>query len=106
VPFDRIDRISTQYGFPMGPFAMMDLVGIDVIGRGEDNTILAKMFAKGWNGQKVGKGFYNYDNGEATPSPDAQRLIAAHAESLGKAKVEVSDADVLDRLLLPVVNEC
>jgi len=106
VPFDQIDRVSVAYGFPMGPFAMMDLVGIDVLGRGEENTILAKMYAAGLYGQKVGKGFYVYEDGKSKPSDTAQDLIAAYAESLGKIKVEVSDTDILDRLLLPVVNEC
>lgn len=106
VPFDRIDRVSVSYGFPMGPFAMMDLVGIDVLGRSEHDTILARMYAAGHYGQKVGKGFYDYADGKVTLSPDAQRQIAALAESLGKTKAELSDEDILDRLLLPVVNEC
>jgi len=104
----EIDRVIYDYGFAMGPFAMIDLIGLDVIGR-DDTTrnLRADMVAAGRLGQKNGKGFYDYDeNRKATPSPDAAKIIAdlAAFKKISN-KGGQSDADIIARLLYPIVNE-
>lgn len=104
----EVDRIMTAYGFPMGHFQMIDLAGLDVLGRGQtERTLYSDFVAKGRLGQKSKAGFYDYgDDRSARPSPVAAEIIAEFArfkeiEPLPPA----SDQELLFRLLLPVVNE-
>ncbi len=103
-----IDRALSDYGFAMGPFRMMDLVGLDVIGRGNtERTLRGDFVQHGRLGQKGGGGFYDYDEQrKATPSADAARIIADFAAFKGVEQTEIlSDAQIVERLLLPVINE-
>lgn len=101
-----VDRVMVEYGFAMGPFAMMDLVGLDVIGRDSTDTVMAELVSLGRLGQKQGGGYYDYDDQRrATPSPVAQRLIDDHALRHGMKRRDADDEAILARLLYPVVNE-
>ncbi|MET0660492.1 MAG: 3-hydroxyacyl-CoA dehydrogenase NAD-binding domain-containing protein [Steroidobacteraceae bacterium] len=103
-----IDRVIRDYGFAMGPLQMMDLVGLDVIGR-ESNarTVMSDLVAAGRLGQKSGGGYYDYDaNRQAVASPKAAEIISAVARHLGVKQQPTTDsAELLARLLYPVVNE-
>lgn len=109
LPWD-IDRVMTDFGFPMGPFAMTDLVGLDVIGWNPKTTssssvleILCEMDR--W-GQKKNGGYYDYDaQRSATPSPTAEKVIRDFAARQGIAQRPFSDEEILERLLYPVVDE-
>jgi 3-hydroxyacyl-CoA dehydrogenase len=109
LPWD-VDRVLVQFGFPMGPFAMMDLVGLDVIGWDRQNSagrtvqeVLCEMDR--W-GQKKGAGYYDYDpQRRATPSPVAEAVIREFARAHGIVRRDVPDGEILERLLYPVVNE-
>ncbi len=106
-PYD-IDRVMYDYGFAVGPFQMSDIVGLDVIGRGAtERTLRGDFVAAGRLGQKKNGGFYNYDeNRTPSPSPEALALIADFAKHKGVATLgALADADILARLLYPVVNE-
>ncbi|ATE64272.1 3-hydroxyacyl-CoA dehydrogenase NAD-binding domain-containing protein [Rhizorhabdus dicambivorans] len=103
-----IDKVLVDYGFAMGPFQTADLVGLDVLVRGEtERSLRGDLVRQGRLGQKTGGGFYDYDESrKASPSPVAQQLIADLAAHKGVARNEgQSDEDILLRLLLPVVNE-
>jgi 3-hydroxyacyl-CoA dehydrogenase len=103
-----IDRVIYDYGFAMGPFQMIDFVGLDVIGPDESTrTLRGDLVAQGRLGQKKNGGFYDYDEKRnATPSPAAAEVIAAFATHKGvESRGRQSDADILARLLYPVVNE-
>jgi len=104
---ERIDGVLTDYGFAMGQFAMMDLVGLDVMGRDtEERTLMGDFVAKGRLGQKQGGGFFDYDDRRRpSPSPLAEKLIRDFASWRGVERREISDDDILARLLYPVVNE-
>ena len=72
MPWD-IDRVLYDFGFPMGPFAMSDLAGLDIgwveeTSKGETiRDVLCEMDRRG---QKTGAGYYDYDeNRNAKPSP-------------------------------------
>jgi 3-hydroxyacyl-CoA dehydrogenase len=102
-----IDRVIYEYGFAMGPFQMMDLVGLDVIGRGSnEKTASSELVRRGRLGQKQNGGYYDYDaERNPTLSPIALEIIREVAAEKGVAPVAADDAEILARLLYPVVNE-
>ncbi|WP_157220785.1 3-hydroxyacyl-CoA dehydrogenase NAD-binding domain-containing protein [Flavisphingomonas formosensis] len=104
----EIDRAVYNYGFAMGPFQMIDLVGLDVIGRGNnERTLAGDLVGLGRLGQKMNGGFYDYDeNRKAIPSAVAAKVIEDLATFKGISRREVfSDDEIIARLLYPVVNE-
>lgn len=104
----EIDAAIYGYGFAMGPFAMGDLVGLDVIGRGSnERTLQSDLVKLGRLGQKSGGGFYDYDEQrKASPSPVAAQVIADFAAFKGvENKGSLSAEEIVARLLYPVVNE-
>jgi len=105
-----IDRVMTEYGFPMGPFAMLDLVGLDVIGWDPKNssgsTVLEVLCEAGRWGQKRGAGYYDYDDKrQARPSAEVARIIADFAARGKIAQRSFNDSEIIERLLYPIVNE-
>lgn len=103
-----IDAAIFGYGFAMGPFAMGDLVGLDVIGRGSnERTLQSDLVKLGRLGQKQGGGFYDYDEArKASPSPVAAQVIADFAAYKGvENKGPLPTEEIVARLLYPVVNE-
>lgn len=104
----EIDQALYDYGFAMGPFAMGDLVGLDVIGRGSnERTLQSDLIKLGRLGQKQGGGFYDYDEKRvASSSPVAAQVIADFAAFKGvKNKGSLPATQIVARLLYPVVNE-
>jgi 3-hydroxyacyl-CoA dehydrogenase len=104
----EIDRALYNYGFAMGPFQMVDLVGLDVMGRGSsDRTLNGDLVAKGRLGQKKNGGYYDYDDKrKASPSAVAAEVIADYAKFKGiESGASLSQEDIVGRLLYPVVNE-
>ena len=102
-----IDRVCLAYGFPMGPFQMIDLVGLDVIGRNaNEKTVRGELVRLGRLGQKQEGGYYDYPaDGAPTPSAEAQAVIDEIAGETGLPKADLDDDALLMRLLSPVVNE-
>ena len=104
-----VDRVLTDFGMPMGPFAMSDLAGLDIgwsaetSKRGSVRDILCE---EGRRGQKTGAGFYDYDaERSAKPSAHVEEIIRAFAASKGIAQREISDAEILERCIYPMINE-
>ena len=109
MPWD-IDRVMLDYGFPMGPFAMLDLVGLDVIGwdaaKSSASTPVEVLCEAGRWGQKKGAGFYDYDEKRrATPSPFAEQVIRDFQGRRVEGPRAFTDQEIVERLLFPVVNE-
>ncbi|KAB2856940.1 MAG: 3-hydroxyacyl-CoA dehydrogenase, partial [Bauldia sp.] len=109
---EQIDRVFTDFGFPMGPFAMWDLAGLDIGWRtrkalGKTAVIGDALCEEGRFGQKTGKGVYLYENGSRTPKPDPEvaRLIEDKARELGIERRAISDQEIVERTLYPMVNE-
>jgi len=105
----EVDDVLLDFGFPMGPFQMSDLAGID-IGWHRDETRIETMrdalCAKGRWGQKVGKGYYDYDEvRQRTPSDEVKALIAEWAAKEGKEQRNISTDEMRERMLYPMVNE-
>ncbi len=105
----EVDRVLTDFGFPMGPFQMSDLAGLDIGWRRETSrgeTIRDRLCEMGRRGQKTGAGFYDYDSERnRTPSPVVEQLVRDFvAEKGGHARAHSPD-EMLDRLLSPMVEE-
>ena len=108
VPMRKIDQVMNDYGFPMGPFAMLDLVGLDVLIHGvEGRTLMGDFVAAGRRGQKTGKGFYDYDaDRKAALSEESAKIVADFVAYAGvQPDPDQSDEQILKRLLYPIVNE-
>ena len=106
----QVDQVVYDYGFPMGPYAMSDLAGLDIGWKAEtstSSTVRDIMCESGRRGQKNGRGYYTYDpeTRAATPDPEVVEMIRDFASGKGIEQREVSDEEVLDRCLLPMVNE-
>ncbi|MBN9788708.1 3-hydroxyacyl-CoA dehydrogenase [Pseudonocardia sp. TMWB2A] len=105
----QIDKVHVEFGMPMGPFQMSDLAGVD-IGWHRDpariESIRDALCAEGRFGQKTGAGFYDYDD-KRNPSPSArvQAIIDEFAAKSGKPKRDISDEEIIERTLYPMVNE-
>lgn len=104
----EVDKAMKDYGFAMGPFAMTDLVGLDVIGRDStERTVMSDLVALDRLGQKKNGGYYDYDeNRRASPSRVAARVIAEVAAAKGiEPRDPLDDDEIVARLLYPVINE-
>lgn len=105
----QIDKVHTDFGMPMGPFQMSDLAGLD-IGWHRDpsrvETIRDALCAAGRFGQKNAKGFYDYDEKRVgTPSDEALAIIEEFRATSNLPKRDISDQEIVERTLYPMVNE-
>jgi 3-hydroxyacyl-CoA dehydrogenase len=108
----QVDKVLTDFGFPMGPFAMGDLAGLDVgwrirKGRGVKSPVADRICELGRFGQKTGAGYFKYEKGDRTPIPDpeVEKIIVDVATAQGITRRHVTDEEILQRLLYPMVNE-
>jgi 3-hydroxyacyl-CoA dehydrogenase len=108
----QVDKVFTDFGWPMGPFQMYDLAGLDIGWRnrkslGKVAVISDPLCEQGRFGQKTGKGFYLYENGARTPTPDpeVEKLIADKAREHAINRRDISAEEVTERTLYPMINE-
>lgn len=108
-PPHRIDKILYDFGFPMGAFQMSDLAGLDIGWSRETSkgaSVKDRLCEMDRRGQKTGAGFYDYDeNRNFTPAPIVQQLYAEFAAKAGITQREISDEEILERCILPMINE-
>ncbi len=105
----QIDKVHTDFGMPMGPFQMSDLAGLD-IGWHRDpakiETIRDALCAADRFGQKNTKGFYDYDDKRnGSPSAEALTIIEDFRSKSNLPKREITDQEIIERTLYPMVNE-
>jgi len=115
----RIDKVITDFGFPMGPFAMSDLAGLDIgyqvrkhrretkPPEGRTSFIADRIVESGRHGQKTNAGWYRYEEGSRKPLPDPEieKLIVGISEEIGMERRDISDREILERCLYPLINE-
>ncbi|MGI9614727.1 MAG: 3-hydroxyacyl-CoA dehydrogenase NAD-binding domain-containing protein [Acidimicrobiales bacterium] len=106
----QIDKVIFDFGFPMGPYAMSDLAGLDIGWKAETSkgeTVRDILCESGRRGQKNGQGYYTYDpdTRASTPDPEVEQMIRDFAESKGVEQRPVTDDEVLERCVYPMVNE-
>jgi 3-hydroxyacyl-CoA dehydrogenase len=109
---EQVDKVVTDFGLPMGPFAMSDLAGIDVswrinIARGRQSPVSDKLAELGRFGQKTGRGYFIYEAGSRVPKPDpaVTQLILDTSKRLGIVRREISNPEILERMVYPMINE-
>jgi 3-hydroxyacyl-CoA dehydrogenase len=107
----QVDKVLYDFGFPMGPFAMSDLAGLDVgwrirKGRGVRSEVADRICELGRFGQKTGAGYFKYDD-KRNPSPDSEveKIIVDVATEMGITRRHIDDEEILQRLVYPMVNE-
>jgi 3-hydroxyacyl-CoA dehydrogenase len=108
----EVDAAVAAFGFPMGPFAMADMAGLDVgwrirRGRGERSEIEDALCEAGHYGQKTGKGYFRYDAGSRTPIPDpgVERIILEASSRLGVNRRPIAQEEIVERMIFPMINE-
>jgi 3-hydroxyacyl-CoA dehydrogenase len=108
----QVDKVLTDFGIPMGPFAMSDMAGLDVgwrirKGRGVTSPVADRICELGRFGQKTGAGYFRYEKGDRTPipDPDVEKIITEVAAEQGITRRHIADEEILQRLLYPMVNE-
>ncbi|OUS12415.1 3-hydroxyacyl-CoA dehydrogenase [Gammaproteobacteria bacterium 53_120_T64] len=115
---EQVDKVLFDFGFPMGAFTMADMAGLDVgykvreerrkAGKVEkrDSVWIDKVVEMGRHGQKTNAGVYKYEDGR-TPIPDpiVKALIAECAKDAGIEQRDISDQEILERCLYPMINE-
>jgi 3-hydroxyacyl-CoA dehydrogenase len=108
----HVDKVLTDFGFPMGPFAMGDLAGLDVgwrvrQARGTKAPIGDALYEAGRLGQKTSAGYFHYEPGSRAPIPDPEvgRIIVAVSKKLGVQRQPIAESEMLERLIYPMINE-
>ena len=105
----QVDKVHVDFGMPMGPFQMSDLAGVDIGWHRDPNRIESirdALCAEGRWGQKKQAGFYDYDD-KRNPSPSArvEEIIDHFRKKAGVEKREITDQEIIERTLYPMVNE-
>ncbi len=116
---DQVDRVMEAFGYPVGPFKVNDMSGLDISydtrrrrQAADPNyrmlPIPDALVEAGRVGLKANAGWYRYEKGDRTPvvDPAVQDLIKATAETKGIKQRAVSDQEILNRLLFGSINEC
>jgi 3-hydroxyacyl-CoA dehydrogenase len=112
----QIDQALESFGLNMGPFRMMDLVGLDLGWRarklgGKESPLHAKigdeLCEQNRFGQKNGKGYYNYTEGSRAPNaaPENESLYEKISQENGFNRRDISDEEIIDRCMLALINE-
>jgi 3-hydroxyacyl-CoA dehydrogenase len=116
---EQVDRVMHGFGFPMGPFAVGDLAGLDVGWRvrqaraktrppaGRYSPIADRICERGRFGQKTNAGWYRYEDGSRKPVPDPEieALIIGVSDDLGIERRSVTDEEIQDRCIYALINE-
>ena len=112
----QIDQALESFGLNMGPFRMMDLVGLDLGWRarklgGKESPLHAKigdeLCEQDRYGQKSSAGYYNYSEGSRAPNPapENEAIYEKISSENGFTRREISDEEIIDRCTLALINE-
>ena len=119
---EQIDRVLTEFGLPVGPFAMQDIAGIDVGARirqhlastgrsraeGPQSAVPDRLFEMGRYGQKTGAWWYRYDapgSRNRTADPLIEQLAAEEAKKRGLSRRPIADEEIIARIMTALANE-
>ena len=108
MPWD-VDRVIYDFGFPMGPFQMADLAGLDIGWSAETSkgvTLRDQLCERDRRGQKTRAGFYDYnEKREHAPSPIVEELVLKQSATQGTTRRKIDDREILERCIYPMINE-
>ncbi len=115
----EVDKVLYDFGFPMGPFAQADSIGIDVSWRVRQSgstlrrtgqrysPLFDRLCELGRFGQRSGAGWYAYDLEQriAYPDPETERLILERSAEIGAARRTLSEREILERCIFATIDE-
>ncbi|MDR7007340.1 3-hydroxyacyl-CoA dehydrogenase NAD-binding domain-containing protein [Paraburkholderia strydomiana] len=115
----QIDAAVRAFGFPMGPFQVVDLAGGDIGWAARKRRaatrnpaaryvqIADRLCERGWFGQKTGRGFYLYPEGSRSgqPDPEVEAIIDAERVRAGITPREFCDDEIIRRYMAAMINE-
>jgi 3-hydroxyacyl-CoA dehydrogenase len=115
----QVDAAMQDFGFPMGPYQVLDLAGGQIAWAGRKRRaatrdpaaryvgIPDRLCENGWFGQKTGRGFYRYDGGarKGTPDPEVEALIERERALAGVAPRAFCDDQIVRRCVAAIINE-
>ncbi|MGE0378718.1 MAG: 3-hydroxyacyl-CoA dehydrogenase NAD-binding domain-containing protein, partial [Planctomycetaceae bacterium] len=114
---EQVDRVLYDFGMAMGPFAVMDLAGIDVGCRVQEENpdqippgartsrVAFGLYEQGRFGQKTGAGWYKYEGRTPIPDPEVDALFRQAAADAGIEQRTIDDQEILERTLYALANE-
>jgi 3-hydroxyacyl-CoA dehydrogenase/enoyl-CoA hydratase/3-hydroxybutyryl-CoA epimerase len=110
--FNALEKTATKFGFPMGPFRLIDEVGLDIAHKVEEilgnaygermkgAEFLTLVSKKGLLGKKSGKGFYVYEGKQTTPNSSLLNELG-----ISENESTISQSEIEDRLILSMLGE-
>jgi 3-hydroxyacyl-CoA dehydrogenase len=114
----QIDRAAESFGFAMGPFRMSDLAGNDIGWAIRKRRLIEQpdlvysrtadlLCEMGRFGQKAGKGWYDYKPADrkAYPAAEVEAMVAEYARGIDVPPRDISDSEIVERLVYALVNE-
>jgi 3-hydroxyacyl-CoA dehydrogenase len=112
----QVDKAIRNFGFPMGPFAMSDLSGIDVFYKirqeapdpgHRQSDIGIRLYELGRYGQKTGKGYFIYEPGARKPTrdPEVEAIVEEESKRLGITRRAITDEEIINRCMFALVNQ-
>ncbi|CAB3681564.1 3-hydroxyacyl-CoA dehydrogenase NAD-binding domain-containing protein [Paraburkholderia rhynchosiae] len=115
----QIDAAVRAFGFPMGPFQVVDLAGGDIGWAARKRRaatrnpaaryveIADRLCERGWFGQKTGRGFYLYPEGSRSgqPDPEVEAIIDAERARAGMTPRSFTDDEIIRRYMAAMINE-
>ncbi|HXZ09258.1 MAG TPA: 3-hydroxyacyl-CoA dehydrogenase NAD-binding domain-containing protein, partial [Paraburkholderia sp.] len=115
----QIDKAVREFGFPMGPFQVVDLAGGDIgwatrkrraatrDPKARYVQISDRLCERGWFGQKTGRGYYLYPEGAraGTPDPEVEAIIDAERQRAGITPRSFTDEEIIRRYMAAMINE-
>ncbi|MCO8164889.1 3-hydroxyacyl-CoA dehydrogenase NAD-binding domain-containing protein [Pseudomonas sp. 21LCFQ010] len=114
-----VDRVIRGFGFPMGPFELRDLSGVDIAWRNRQGRaghlseaerrcdLIEQLHAAGRLGQKSGAGYYRYEQGQRRGVADefVSQMLVEHRRRRGITPRPIGDDEILARCLFVMINE-
>ena len=113
----QVDRAMTGFGFAMGPFAVLDLAGLDIGWAARKRQAATRDPAEryvetadricenGWFGRKTGRGYYIHGDGGPVPNPEVEAIIQAERRNAGVTPRSFTDAEIVDRYMTAMISE-
>ena len=109
----QVDRVLREFGLPMGTFELQDMAGGIALSyrarqrAGQRDWLIEQLHARGRLGLRAGRGYYRYEPGKRRPlvDPEVTALIEEASRQEGIERRHFSDAEIVDRLVLPMINE-
>ena len=114
---DQVDNALYQFGMAMGSFSVRDLAGLDIgwamrkstahLRKPDErySTVCDEICERGWYGQKTGKGFYVYENGQKSVNPDLKSIVDSTGKAAGIDSGSITDERIIERCIFALVNE-